>query len=77
MAGTGFKVFFFLRHSTTNTKKIKSLVKKHKVNLGISLDGDADRIILTDEKANIVDGDKIIAVLAERWKRKKPINISF
>ena len=51
--------------------KIKSLVKRHKVNLGISLDGDADRIILCDEKGNIIDGDHIIAMLASRWKRKK------
>ena len=56
---------------STFTKKIKSLVKKHKVNLGISLDGDADRIILCDEKGNIVDGDQIIAMLANRWKKKK------
>ncbi len=51
--------------------KIKFLVKKHKVNLGISLDGDADRIILCDEKGKIIDGDQIIAMLANRWKRKK------
>ena len=56
---------------STHPEKIKSLTKKFKTDLGISLDGDADRIILTDEKANIVDGDKILAVLAERWKRKK------
>ena len=56
---------------STHPEKIKSLTKKFKTDLGISLDGDADRIILTDEKANIVDGDKIMAVLAERWKRKK------
>ena len=56
---------------STHPEKIISLTKKFKTDLGISLDGDADRIILTDEKANIVDGDKIIAVLAERWKRKK------
>jgi len=56
---------------STFPKKIKYLVKKYKVNLGISLDGDADRIILCDEKGNIVDGDQIIAMLAKRWKRKK------
>ncbi len=56
---------------STYPEKIKSLTKKFKTDLGISLDGDADRIILTDEKANIIDGDKIIAVLAERWKKKK------
>ena len=56
---------------STFPKNIKSLVKKHKVNLGISLDGDADRIILCDEKGKIIDGDQIIAMLANRWKRKK------
>ena len=56
---------------STFPRKIKSLVKKHRVNLGIALDGDADRIILCDEKGTIVDGDQIIAMLAKRWKRKK------
>ena len=56
---------------STSPKKIKSLVKKYKVNLGISLDGDADRIILCDEKGTIVDGDQIIAMLASRWKKKR------
>jgi len=56
---------------STFPKKIKNLVKKHRVNIGISLDGDADRIILCDEKGKIIDGDQIIAMLANRWKRKK------
>ena len=59
------------RCGSTFPKKIKNLVKKYKVNLGISLDGDADRIIICDEKGNIIDGDQIIAMLANRWKRKK------
>ena len=56
---------------STFPSKIKSLTKKHNANIGISLDGDADRIIICDEKCNIIDGDQIIAMLAERWKRKK------
>ncbi len=56
---------------STYPRKIKSLVKKHNVDLGISLDGDADRIILCDEKGKIIDGDQIIAMLGNRWKRKK------
>ena len=35
------------------------------------MDGDADRIIISDEKGNIIDGDQILAMLATRWKRKK------
>jgi len=56
---------------STYPNKIQSAVRKHKANLGISLDGDADRIILCDEKGRIIDGDQIIAMLATRWKRKK------
>jgi len=55
---------------STFPKKIKSMVKKYRVNLGISLDGDADRVILCDEKGKIIDGDQIIAMLAKRWKKK-------
>ncbi len=56
---------------STFPNKIKRLVKKHNAHIGISLDGDADRIIISDEKGNIIDGDQIIAMLATRWKRKK------
>ena len=56
---------------STFPKKIQAAVKKHKANIGISLDGDADRIIMCDEKGKIVDGDQIIAALARRWKNKK------
>ena len=55
---------------STQPKKILSYVKKHKANLGISLDGDADRVIMCDEKGIIADGDQIIAMLAKRWKVK-------
>ena len=56
---------------STFPNKIKFLVKKYKAQIGISLDGDADRIIISDENGKIVDGDQIIAMLASRWKRKK------
>ena len=51
--------------------RIKSAVKKHRAHVGISFDGDADRIIMCDENGKIVDGDQIIAMLAKRWKIKK------
>ncbi|MBA1340497.1 MAG: phosphoglucosamine mutase [Pelagibacterales bacterium] len=56
---------------STYPKKICSYVKKHKAKLGISLDGDADRIIMCDEKGRLIDGDQILAMLAKRWKTKK------
>ncbi len=56
---------------STNPSKIQRFVKKYKANLGIALDGDADRVIMCDEKSSIVNGDQIIAMIAKRWKRKK------
>ena len=55
---------------STFPNKIKLAVKKYKAHIGISLDGDADRIIMCDEKGSIIDGDQIIAALAIRWKKK-------
>jgi phosphoglucosamine mutase len=55
---------------STFPRNIKNAVKKYKAHLGISLDGDADRIIMCDELSNIIDGDQIIAALASRWKNK-------
>ena len=54
-----------------NPSKIRSAVKKFKAHVGISFDGDADRIIMCDEKGKLIDGDQIIAMLARRWKSKK------
>ena len=51
--------------------RIKSAVKKFRAHVGISFDGDADRIIMSDENGKIIDGDQIIAMLAKRWKIKK------
>ena len=56
---------------STFPKKLQRSVKKHRAQLGISLDGDADRIIMCDEKGTIIDGDQIIAALAILWKKKK------
>ncbi len=56
---------------STFPTKLQRNVKKHKANLGISLDGDADRVIMCDEKGSIIDGDQIIAALALQWKKKR------
>ena len=56
---------------STYPSKIRSAVKKFRAHVGISFDGDADRIIMCDEKGKIVDGDQIIAMLANRWKSKR------
>ncbi len=56
---------------STYPSKICNAVKKFKAHIGISFDGDADRVIMCDEKGKIIDGDQIIAMLAKRWKSKK------
>ena len=56
---------------STYPSKIQSAVKKYKAHVGISFDGDADRIIMCDEKGKIIDGDQIIGMLAHRWKSKR------
>ena len=60
-----------LKSGSTYPNKICQITKKYKAHIGIALDGDADRIIVCDEKGKIVNGDKILAMLGERWKRKK------
>ena len=55
---------------STYPSKMCSSVKKFKAHVGISFDGDADRIIMCDEKGKKIDGDQIIAMLARRWRSK-------
>ena len=66
---------FNINHKCGSTypSKIQSAVRKYKANVGVSLDGDADRIIMCDENAKIIDGDQIIAMLASRWKEEKKL----
>ena len=56
---------------STFPNKLQKAVRKNKAHLGISLDGDADRVIMCDEKGSIIDGDQIIAALALQWRKKK------
>jgi phosphoglucosamine mutase len=42
-------------------------VRRTRASIGIALDGDADRVILTDERGEIVDGDQIMAILGSRF----------
>lgn len=49
---------------------IQKGVLNHKADVGIALDGDADRVIMVDENAQIVDGDTILAICAKDFKRR-------
>jgi len=41
-----------------------------RADIGIALDGDADRVVIVDEKGRIIDGDQLMAVIAESWLRR-------
>jgi phosphoglucosamine mutase len=43
-------------------------VKEMRADIGIALDGDADRVLIVDERGRIVDGDQLLAVIAESWQ---------
>src|SRR5437868_476423 len=43
-------------------------VREMRADIGIALDGDADRVVLVDEKGHLVDGDQLLAVIAQSWK---------
>ena len=49
---------------STHPNVIKEAVIKHRADYGISLDGDGDRVILVDEKGNVLDGDDLLYILA-------------
>lgn len=49
---------------------VGEFVVQHKADLGIALDGDADRVILVDEKGQVVDGDQVLGLIATSWQRE-------
>ena len=51
----------------TYPKTLQKAVLEHNADIGIALDGDADRLIVVDEKAQVIDGDQIIAVIARHF----------
>ncbi len=59
---------------STHIENLVKLVKENHLDVGFAFDGDADRCIAVDEHGNIVDGDKIIYILANRLKRRGMLN---
>jgi len=54
---------------STAPETLCAKVREMRADIGIALDGDADRVVIVDEKGRIVDGDQIMAVIAESWHR--------
>lgn len=55
---------------STHPEALCAAVVKHKADLGIALDGDADRVLIADETGRLIDGDQILALIAQSWVRE-------
>ena len=53
---------------STDLAALKRKVREMRADIGIALDGDADRVLIVDERGHVVDGDQLLAVIAESWK---------
>ena len=54
---------------STDTRALIAAVERHRADIGIALDGDADRCIIIDENGQEVDGDQLIGLIADHWNR--------
>jgi len=52
---------------STDTDGLRSMVSAHGADIGIALDGDADRVLIADETGALVDGDQILGLIAADW----------
>ena len=55
---------------STAPEALADKVRELRADIGIALDGDVDRVVIVDEKAQLVDGDQLMAVIAESWHRR-------
>ncbi|MCO5070997.1 MAG: phosphoglucosamine mutase [Rhizobiaceae bacterium] len=54
---------------STHPESLQKKVHEVRADIGIALDGDADRMVIVDENGNVVDGDQIMAMIAESWSQ--------
>ncbi len=55
---------------STSPELLIEKVLETRADIGIALDGDADRVLIIDEKGNVVDGDQLMGVIAKSWKER-------
>jgi len=55
---------------STHPATLSAAVKHYRADIGIALDGDADRLIICDEKGQVVDGDQIMAMIGKDWAQR-------
>ena len=54
----------------SHPEKLAEMVKLTGADIGLAFDGDADRLIVVDEKGNVIDGDRVIAICAKMLKKE-------
>ncbi len=54
---------------STFPESMQRKVRERRADFGIALDGDADRVVMADERGNLIDGDQILALIARSWSR--------
>jgi phosphoglucosamine mutase len=54
---------------STHPEALQRAVRDYRADIGIALDGDADRVVISDEQGHLVDGDQIMALIAGEWAR--------
>ena len=52
---------------STDTRAMCRMVREHGADIGIAFDGDADRVLVADESGKLLDGDQLMAIVAEAW----------
>ncbi len=55
---------------STSPQALRAKVRELRADVGIALDGDADRVILVDETGAVIDGDQVMAVVAQSWREQ-------
>lgn len=65
-----------LEVGSTDTAALKEAVKTYRADIGIALDGDADRCIIIDEHGKEIDGDQLIGLIAANWQEKGQLSQS-
>jgi len=58
----------------THTRLMQEAVLLHQADVGLALDGDADRLIMADEKGQIIDGDQLMALIGQAWAKEGRLN---
>ena len=53
---------------STDTRAMVDAVHRYRADIGIALDGDADRVVMCDEHGKIIDGDQLLGLIASSWK---------